>query len=134
MKIGQLSDATGVTTSTIRYYDSLGLLGEVKRTSGTTRRFDQQSVLRVALIKGLQNMGFSLKQIPMFFQTPNTPIDHQHILETIDQKIAESDKLILQLKSQKEKMTTVKQKLASTWGKGDCLTNEQLDTISQILS
>lgn len=131
MKIGELSKATNVAASTIRYYDSIGLLGDVSRISGSTRRFNEQTVLRIGLIKGLQNMGFSLKQIPIFFQQPNTDIDHQQILATISNQIAEMDKLMSQLQSQKQKMLSVKNKLQSTWDKGDCLNDQELQQISR---
>ena len=41
-KIGHLTDQLGVTSRTIRYYDQMGLLPQVKRSDGNVRLFDDK--------------------------------------------------------------------------------------------
>lgn len=63
MKIKDVSKATGLTDSTIRYYDSLGLLGEVKREENNYRVFDSKDVRTLNFITESKKLGFSLVEI-----------------------------------------------------------------------
>lgn len=49
MKIGELARLTRVSTATIRYYESIGLLPTPARAPGNQRRYDQSDVQRLAL-------------------------------------------------------------------------------------
>ena len=49
--IGEMARRTDVRASTIRYYERVGLLPEPERVAGR-RRYDQEVVDRLALIKG----------------------------------------------------------------------------------
>lgn len=63
MKIKDVSKETGLTDSTIRYYDSLGLLGEVKRGKNNYRVFDSNDVRTLNFITESKELGFSLDEI-----------------------------------------------------------------------
>ena len=65
MKIGELAGRTGVNTSAIRYYESVGLLPAPHR-SGGQRRYPDNAVYRVLLIRFARNMGFTLGEIKLF--------------------------------------------------------------------
>lgn len=60
--IGALSDRTGVAPSTIRFYESKGLV-ESTRSSGGQRRYARSDVRRVSFILIAQRLGFPLKSI-----------------------------------------------------------------------
>jgi MerR family redox-sensitive transcriptional activator SoxR len=60
--IGDLATAAGVPTSTIRYYDRIGLLPADDRRSGQ-RRYGEASVRRLVFIGMLQDAGLSLDEI-----------------------------------------------------------------------
>lgn len=47
MKIGELARLTRVSTATIRYYESIGLLPTPARAPGNQRRYDQSDVQRL---------------------------------------------------------------------------------------
>ncbi len=42
LKIKQVSDASGFTTATLRYYEQIGLLPEASRTAAGYRVYDQR--------------------------------------------------------------------------------------------
>jgi MerR family transcriptional regulator, redox-sensitive transcriptional activator SoxR len=65
VKIGELAGRTGVNASAIRYYESLGLLREPHRVGGQ-RRFAEDAVYRVMLIRFAGEMGFSLPEVAIF--------------------------------------------------------------------
>ena len=61
--IGQLSRATGVKVTTIRYYEQMGLLNHEGRTSGNQRRYSQAGLERLAFIRHARELGLSLEAI-----------------------------------------------------------------------
>jgi DNA-binding transcriptional MerR regulator len=62
LSIGALAAAAGVPTSTVRYYDRLGLLPADARRSGQ-RRYSQASLRRLVFIGMLQDAGLALDEI-----------------------------------------------------------------------
>jgi DNA-binding transcriptional MerR regulator len=61
MGIGVVADKLGMAASAIRYYEEIGLLGDVPRVGGC-RRFDSALVQRLRLIRLLGDSGFSLEE------------------------------------------------------------------------
>jgi MerR family redox-sensitive transcriptional activator SoxR len=62
MTIGELAAHTGVPTSTLRYYDRIGLVPATGR-SGGQRRYDAKVIGRVRAVTLCQRSGFSLEEI-----------------------------------------------------------------------
>lgn len=62
LKIGDVTQVTGLTADTVRFYEKEGLLGTVRRTSGI-RRYDQAAVRRLDFIRKAVGLGFSLAEI-----------------------------------------------------------------------
>jgi MerR family transcriptional regulator, redox-sensitive transcriptional activator SoxR len=75
MKIGELASRTGLRTSAIRYYQAVGLLPPPHR-SGGQRRYSDDAVYRVLLIRFARNMGFTLDEIRVFLSglRENAPV------------------------------------------------------------
>jgi MerR family transcriptional regulator, redox-sensitive transcriptional activator SoxR len=65
MKIGMLAMRTGLNASAIRYYERVGLLGNPHRVGGQ-RRYPDDAVYRVLLIRFAGTMGFTLGEISIF--------------------------------------------------------------------
>ena len=65
MKIGELASRTGLNASAIRYYEKLGLVPAPYRASGQ-RRFTDEAIYRVSLIRFARDMDFSLEEIKVF--------------------------------------------------------------------
>lgn len=66
MKIGAVAEQSGFTTSTIRYYEEIGLLPAPKRISGR-RDYDAHIFTYLRVIKLAQSTGFSLNEIQQLF-------------------------------------------------------------------
>lgn len=62
LTIGEMSARSGVATSTLRYYETLGLIRSV-RTGGNQRRYDRAELRRVAFVRIAQRVGVSLEEI-----------------------------------------------------------------------
>lgn len=63
MRIGELADQLGLNPKTIRYYESIGLLPEPKRTSSGYRDYDERAGELLTFIKTAQRLGISLDEI-----------------------------------------------------------------------
>ena len=59
----EVASATGVSTSTLRHYERLGLLGKVHRTAAGYRRYPPGAVERVLLIQRALVVGLSLPDV-----------------------------------------------------------------------
>lgn len=62
LTIGQVAAQAGVRTSSIRYYESVGVLPEPDRISGQ-RRYSPEVLTRLGFIDIAQQAGFSLDEI-----------------------------------------------------------------------
>ena len=62
MTIGEVARRAGVATSSIRYYESIGLLPQPERTHGQ-RRYDPEVLGRLGFIDVAQSAGFKLAEI-----------------------------------------------------------------------
>src|SRR5256885_1367224 len=61
--IGHLARATGVPTSTIRFYERQDLLKPDARTRSNYRTYSTRTVERLKFIRAAQATGFNLKDI-----------------------------------------------------------------------
>jgi MerR family transcriptional regulator, repressor of the yfmOP operon len=69
-RIGDVAEATTLTPRTIRYYEELGLLKPAAHVSGANRRYDDEDVERLQLIKRLRDVvGLSLADVRTFLET-----------------------------------------------------------------
>ena len=63
MKIGELGAKAGVSTKTIRYYESIGLLRDPPRTESGYRSYDEHAVERLRFVRDAQASGLTLAEI-----------------------------------------------------------------------
>ena len=63
MQIAELEQRTGVNRHTLRYYEKAGLLQEVGRRGNNYRDYPEKAVERVAMLRQLKALGFSLREI-----------------------------------------------------------------------
>lgn len=63
LTIGELAGAAGVPTSTVRFYERVGLLKPDARTGSNYRAYSQGTARRLKFIRAAQASGFSLKDI-----------------------------------------------------------------------
>ena len=63
MNIGQASNATGVSTKMIRYYESVGLIRPADRTESNYRDFSDRDVNDLRFIRRARNLGVSVVEI-----------------------------------------------------------------------
>ncbi len=68
MTIGEVARQTGVRTSTLRYYEEIGLLPAPSRVNGQ-RRYDAGILQSLALIHVAQQAGFTVAEIQVLLNS-----------------------------------------------------------------
>ena len=63
MNIGQASQASGVSSKMIRYYEQTGLIPKAARRDSGYRDYDDADVHRLRFIRGARDLGFTVEQI-----------------------------------------------------------------------
>ena len=70
--IGDVATRSGVNASTIRYYESMGLLSGVSRSESGYRRYSETVVNEIQFIRDAQRLGFSLEELAKILQLTRT--------------------------------------------------------------
>jgi len=74
-KIGEISELTELTPDTLRYYERIGLLTSVPRTSGGARRYSEENLACLRFIQRAQKMNFSLAEIGQLVRMREAPAE-----------------------------------------------------------
>ena len=61
--ISEVCDRTGLSPRTVRYYEEIGLLPDVRRRAGGRRIYDADALERLGFITRLKALGLSLAEI-----------------------------------------------------------------------
>lgn len=80
MRISELSDRSGVTVASIKYYLREGLLPEGVRTSPTQAVYDEAHVRRLATIRALLDAGVGIADARAVLATLDDPPAGPHLL------------------------------------------------------
>ncbi|WP_159943343.1 MULTISPECIES: heavy metal-responsive transcriptional regulator [unclassified Nocardiopsis] len=105
MRIGELARRGGVNPGTVRYYERIGLLPAVRRTSAGYRVYDEADVERLGFVRAAQRLGMRLDEIAEVLalrdadQRPCAYVRgvlHDHVAD-IDRRLGELQRLREQL-------------------------------------
>ena len=102
--IGEVAREMGIATSTIRYYESIGLLPAPERVSGW-RRYDRSVLTKLKAIRAAKNTGWSLDEVK---EMTVESTDHLSLCEqwklNAPEKMQELDLIIEQAQKMKAKL------------------------------
>lgn len=63
LKINEISKLTGLNSSTIRYYEKQGLLGDIDRRNNNYREFNEEDKEKLLFIKKAKSLGLKLDEV-----------------------------------------------------------------------
>ena len=105
--IQDVSNKTGLSTHTLRYYEKEGLISGVERSQGGFRQYTDEDLERLGLIRCLKNTGMSIQEIARFVQLTH---EGDHTLEERVELLREHRERVL------ERMAEMQQHLDTvTW-------------------
>lgn len=113
LKIGEVSNLSGIGIEALRFYEKSGLLDKPERTSSGYRMYDSRVLERLAFIRQAQVLGFSLDEIKQI-------IDEKRAGQNPCAEVRELVRLRLQeLDERMQEMQRYREELAATLDKWD---------------
>lgn len=110
MKIGEFAKRAGVTPRTVRYYESLGLLGPSEREGSGFRYYTEVELARLQKIAALKELGLSLEEVaivlPLYFEDPSGLQGKRKVLEILNSHLEETDEKIEALQQFRADLTS----------------------------
>jgi len=103
--IKDISNITGISSRTIRYYESIGFLSKAKRNKSNYRVYSEEDIKIINFIKKSKLLGFSLEEIRTLLnikEKGNSPCNK--VIELIENHIIEIDKRIIKMINFKNKL------------------------------
>ena len=91
--IQDVSNKTGLSTHTLRYYEKEGLISDVERSQGGFRQYTDEDLERLGLIRCLKNTGMSIQEIARFVQLTH---EGDHTLEERGELLREHRERVLE--------------------------------------
>lgn len=124
MKIGELAQRSGMAASTIRFYESKGLLKAANRQSNGYRDYPVEAVGVLAIINEAQQAGFSLDEIKQVLPPDCASWQHDALLMALEKKIAAIETLEVRLARNKSHLRALISLIASAPEEMDCKDNQ----------
>jgi MerR family Zn(II)-responsive transcriptional regulator of zntA len=115
-----MSKETGIPIATIRFYEKSGLFAGKKKVdvkSNNYTYYDDEVIDKLALIRDAKSVGFTLAEIKELIDAwYGKRIDKEKKLEILDNKLAQIEEKIKELKSVKKQIAFLKNEVE----KDDC--------------
>lgn len=114
MLIGELARRSGVSAKTLRYYESIGVLGTPERTAGGYRDYDDDSLERLAFIRSAQAAGFTLSEIGDVMALRDQGIAPcTHVGALIDDKVTAVERQLADLAALQGELKRLRRRVAA---------------------
>lgn len=125
MRIGELSERSGVSASAIRYYESRGLLKSVPRKANGYREYPEDVLLLLNIITSAQQTGFSLDEIQQFLPPDPRQWNHEQLLSLLQAKIEDIEALEARLATNKRRLKRILQTIQDKPADMSCEANAE---------
>lgn len=104
LKISELSEQTGLSAHTLRYYEKYGLINASNRSETGYRFYTDSDVRRVQFVKTARNTGFSLSDIGQLLSIRVNKQSHscQEVTDITQKKLFEVNAKINELLSMQQ--------------------------------
>lgn len=104
--IGAAAAAVGLSVDTLRYYEKIGLLGNIERTGSGLRRYNEDDISRLKFIKRAQQMNFSLAEIGDLLKMRENPQQaRDEVRQLTASKLQEVEQRMRELETLRRELT-----------------------------
>ena len=109
MFIQELARLTGVSTKTIRYYESIGLLPPPQRAANQYREYARAAVDRLRVIASARRLGFGLADIgELLSARDNEGLLCSRVVGLLDRRLAEIDQRVADLLATRDSLDQIR--------------------------
>jgi MerR family mercuric resistance operon transcriptional regulator len=129
--IGRLAAAADIPTSTVRYYERIGLLTPNDRSEGNYRLYSEESLERLRFIRAAHAAGFTLDDVATLLGlrvAANAPCEDVQLL--MEQRLAEVKSRMDELRHVERVLKSFLKKCRQTSRKGHCAVLDKLNAAS----
>jgi DNA-binding transcriptional MerR regulator len=115
--IGEISEMSGLSARTLRYYEELALLPGVRRRAGGRRVYGDDELERLRFIQRLKTLGLSLAEIrelnAVYAIAGSTHAMLRRLDELLAQRLQELDERIRELSDLRDEIGSYRDHIAS---------------------
>lgn len=105
-RIGDIAALLNVSADTLRYYEKIGLLTNISRTSSGARQYNAQDISRMRFIKRSQHMNFSLEEIKkLLLMRANPQTAKDSIRNMAAEKLSDIEEQVGELNTLRNELT-----------------------------
>ena len=121
MRIGELSQATGVDIETIRYYEKMGLLPSPARSGNGYRAYGTQQLERLAFIRHCRALDIPLADIRHLLDFVAHPeVDCEDIDRLIDSQLTQVRARLKSMRALEKQLVALRGCCSASRVAGDC--------------
>ncbi|AGT10691.1 MerR family transcriptional regulator [Paracoccus aminophilus] len=124
MRIGELAARSGLATSRIRFYESIGLLQADRRPNGY-RSYSRDVLTMLNLIASAQKAGFSLDEIRALLPGDLSNWQHETLIVALRAKVDEIAAMEARLAQSKAHLLAIIREIEESPEGVDCAENTQ---------
>lgn len=114
LTIGQLAQASGVPTKTIRFYEEIGLIDKPQRSANRYRTYPASSIEELSLVKNARDLGLPIPEIKKLMVGCEGG-DCEHSQQYVDHEVGDYIGVLEQKISQLTHLKKQLQTLRSQW-------------------
>ncbi|WP_420453484.1 heavy metal-responsive transcriptional regulator [Ilumatobacter sp.] len=134
MRIGELASTAKVTTKTIRYYESIGLLDEPARTESGYRSYGPTAIERLDFVRQAQSTGLSLAEIRSILEIKDEGGQScEHTRALLHRHLTDLDAKIAELEVAREQLREMDARVAAL-DPADCTDSNRCQVITEALA
>jgi DNA-binding transcriptional MerR regulator len=111
MRIGELAERSGLSTSRIRFYEAKGLLNVVSRKANGYREYPPDPLMILGIIVGAQRTGFSLDEIRQILPADLNNWRHGELMGALRRKVADIEQMESRLSQSKRQLYALIRKI-----------------------
>jgi MerR family mercuric resistance operon transcriptional regulator len=130
--ISQLAHAAEVPTTTVRYYERIGLVQPEDRSVGNYRLYSDESLRKLKFIRTAQAIGFTLDDVKALLSTPDSSAAScRQVQSLIEERLAEVAQRLKDLRHVQQVLKSALAKCRETERAGCCHVIETLRETSE---
>ena len=115
--IGELARRAGLSAKTVRYYESIGLLGDPERTDSGYRTYGPDALERLRFIQSAKLLGLTLTEIKDVLTTWDSgTAPCSQVARLLDEKLGELDRRIDQMTRFRDELRAYKERVEANGG------------------